>query len=821
MTRFPAPFLPLCYLGVTAVFAELNAKAAENVPADDPTEVLLPAPVAWVEGPRAMGSNPAGLGLRSAFAAEMGFTSTQPSGGIMGVGGYAGIWGLAGGGRLLFDDAGTSAHAAVGFGHSVVEGLSLGTAVRLHTPGNGVKTYGAVDIGVTMRPSSWLSIAGAVRDLAPMEGHEGRYSPAVVAGIGLRPFGRRFSVAFDWRYEFAGDESPYHYQVAAQLEPLDGLQFFATLDEQMTVGAGAALVFRSGWIGGRAHVHTHGEPGFGGWTAGVGTSADTPRTRLNLTRSIAEFELKRFQENPTFNPLYPRRNTISFTDLLVSLRRAAADPSITAVLLRMDGYGGGLARTEELRTEIARLQGAGKPVYAYLAAGGGNVDYYLAAACDQVWMHPGAVLSLTGLSTRMTFYKGSLDKLGIEAQFSRIGIYKSSPEQYTEIEPTAPNLEVRNALLDDRYERWLAAIAGGRGIEATRMAEIVDEGPYPARLALEGGLVDDLVYADEVVERVKEASGRPRATVREPLEEKLAPVHWRAPWRVAVIHVDGLINTGDSGRLPLGLLEVAGSDTTVDAIRRARESRDIAAIVLRVDSPGGSAFASEEIWREVQRTRGDKPVVVSMASLAASGGYYVSCAADRIVASPSTLTGSIGVYSGKVSLAGLYDKVGLSTYPLQRGDHAGLYNMAEPWSPSEYRAVERIVDHLYSDFIEHVRDGRGMESVDDVDQVARGRVWTGAQALDVGLVDELGGLMRAVDVARELANIHPSAPVELVHSPRVGLLSSLEIGKGFVGQPVLPLPDELRATLSGLVLMEIQRGHAPAMMWMPVTETLD
>ena len=823
MNRFPVPFLPLCYLGVTVLFAQFAARAAETAPADVPSELFLPAPVAWVEGPRALAVNPAGLGLRTAFAAEMSFASTRPAGGLMGLGGYTGAWGLAGGGRLIFDESGTGAHAAIGFGHAPVEGLAFGTALRLHAPASGAQSYGAWDLGLTLRPSSWLSIGGAVRDLAALAGHEGRYSPSVVAGIGLRPFGRRFSLAFDWRYEFSRPEtaSPYHYEVAAQLEPLDGLQFFATVDERMSVSAGVALVFRSGWIGGRAGIDTRGDPGFAGWTASVGTSADHPPTRLNLSRSVARFDLRTFQENPTVNPLFPRRGGTSFADLLVGLRRVESDPSVSAVLLRLDGYGGGMARTEELRAEILRLRGAGKPVYAYLAAGGGNVDYYLASACDAVWMHPGAVLTLTGLSTRMTFFRGSLDKLGVEAQFSRIGIYKSSPEQYTESEPTAPNLEVRNALLDDRYERWLAAIAEGRGMDAGAMGALVDDGPFPARLALEHGLVDALIYGDEVEDRAREAADRKKAVIRQPLKERAAPVHWRAPWSVAVIHVDGLINTGSSGRLPFGLLEIAGSDTTVAAIRKARESRDIAAIVLRVDSPGGSAFASEEIWREIQRTRGEKPVVVSMASLAASGGYYVSCAADRIVADPSTITGSIGVYSGKVSLAGLYDKIGVTSYQLKRGDHAGLYDLAEPWSPSEYRAVERIVDHLYADFIEHVADGRGMESVDDVDAVARGRVWTGAQALDVGLVDELGGLMRAVELARELAEIPPHATVDLVHMPRVGWLSSLEIGKGFVAQPEIPMPDALRATLSGLVLMEMQRSRTPAMMWMPVSETLD
>jgi len=833
MNRFPVPFLPLCYLGVTALFAAIVPAAAQTLaipsspaPPDDPMETLLPAPVAWAEGPRALGVNPAGLGLRKAFVAELAFTRLHQEYGSVGLGGYAGAWGLAGGGRLLLDGLGNSGHASIGLGHSPVAGLSFGAALRLHSPPGDIQSYGAFDFGVTLRPASWLSIAGALRDLAPMDGHDGRYSPIVVAGIGLRPFGRRFSLAFDWRYELADAPYPrgapaYHYQVAAQFEPVDGVQIFATLDEEMAVGAGVALVFGAGWVGGQARVETRDSPNLAGWTASVGVSSDRPPTRLELTRSIAQFDLRRFQENPTVNPLFPRRGSTSFADLLESLRRVEADRSVSAVLLRLDGYGGGLARTEEIRAEIQRLREAGKPVYAYLAAGGGNVDYYLASACDEIWMHPGAVLTLTGLSTRLTFFRGSLDKLGVEAQFSRIGIYKSSPEQYTETEPTAPNLEARNALLDDRYDRWLDAIAEGRGVDVTHIEQLVDDGPFPARLARDNGLVDDLIYADEVLDRAKEAMGRKRAAVRKPLKEEAAPVHWRSPWSVAVIHIDGLINTGSSGRLPFGLLEIAGSDTTVKAIRRARESRDIAAIVLRVDSPGGSAFASEEIWREVQRTRGEKPVVVSMASLAASGGYYVSCAADRIVANPSTLTGSIGVYSGKVSLAGLYDKIGITSYPLRRGEHAGLYDLAEPWSPSEYRAVERIVDHLYADFIEHVREGRGMDSVDDVDLVARGRVWTGAQALDAGLVDELGGLMRAVDLAREMADIPPQASVELVHMPRVGWLSSLELGKGFVAQPQIPMPDELRSALSGLVLLEMQRGRTPAMMWMPVSETLE
>jgi len=821
MKRVFAVLLHLDYLVLAATAIPAAALADESPRMDAPETVLLPAPVAWVEGPRSLDANPAGLGYRTRFGAEMAVSSTRPDSDLVGLGGYLGAFGFAAGGRLAFTENGTDAHVSLGFGHEPVEGLSVGVAFRLHAPGGSPDTYGAWDLGLGLRPTSWLSVAGGVRDLARVEGHAERYSPAVVAGLGLRPFGRRFSLGFDWRYETAADESPYHFQVAAMVEPIDGVRVFGTVDEQAAVGAGVTLVFRSGWLGGQGRIATRDGARFTGWTAAVGLTTDREATRLVPRRSLAEVEIGAFAENPTPFPLGLRRTPRSFADLLTTLRSLQTDRSVAAVLLRLDGYNGGLARAEEIRAEIAQLRAAGKPVYAYLESGGGNVEYYIAAACDRIWAHPGGTLSLTGLSSRLTFFRGTLDKLGIEAQFSRIGMYKSSPERFTETGPTEPNLRVRNALLDDRYDRWLAALATGRGVDEDAMRALVDDGPYPSDLAADLGLVDGLVYADEVRDRAKEEVGRPHLAVREPLTENPAPAHWRAPYTVAVIHIDGLINTGRSGRLPFGLLEITGSDTTVSAIRRAREDRSVQAIVLRVNSPGGSAFASEQIWREVHRTRGEKPIVVSMGSMAASGGYFVSCATDRIVANPSTLTGSIGVYAGKVSLAGLYDKIGITSYRLQRGEHAGLYDLAEPWSPSEYRAVERIVDHLYADFVEHVREGRGMDDVSAVDEVARGRVWTGQQAIDAGLVDETGGLLRAVSVARDLASIPPRADVRLSHRPRVSWLPSIELGKGFVAEPELPIPEDLRAALSTLVLIERKRERASTLMLMAGWEVVE
>jgi len=820
-----------------ALFASplLNAQAAEELPDDgssssnstlrlDDASRLYPlSPAAWAEGASALESNPAGLGFRTPFSAGMGIGQRLdgPWGRELGVGAYGGAYGLALAGRFTVADQHPAGAIAIGFGHSPARGMALGGAFRLHDPGPGARAYGSWDVGLALRPTSWLALGGAARDLARIDGSEARFTPWVTAGLGLRPFGRRLTLGFDWQFETPVADDPHHFGVYAQVEPVDGVQVWATVDEQAGVGLGMTLAFRTSWIGGQAHVADPSSPEVADWSTGVGISVDHQPSRLVLSRSVAEFRLAGVMENPTPNPLAPHRGPTSFEELLSALRRTADEHSVVAVLLRLDGFRGGLARTEELRAEIARLQAAGKPVYAYLESGGGNVAYYLASACDRVWLHPGATLTLTGLSTRMTFYRGALDKLGVEAQFSRIGEYKSSPEQYTEYRPTEPNLRVRNELLDDRFDRWLAAIAAGRGLPDDEMRTLIDDGPYPARLAQDLALVDGLVYGDEVARLAAETSGRPGAGRRRPLDEQQAPRHWRPPYTVAVVHIDGLINTGPSGRLPFGLLEVAGSETITRAIRAAREDRSVAAIVLRIDSPGGSAFASEQIWREVSRTRGVKPVVVSMGAVAASGGYFSACAADHIVADPSTVTGSIGVYSGKVSLGGLYDKLGVTIFQLRRGDNAGLYDMATPWSPSEYGAVERIVDALYADFIEHVREGRGMDSVEDVDAIARGRVWTGSQALDVGLVDELGGLMRAVEVARERAGIPEGADVALAHSPRVGLLSSLQIGKGFVRDLALVVPEDLRWSLSTLVLVEMQADAVPALMLEPVGEVVE
>ncbi len=808
---------------LSALWVSAGASAQDSdTPTNDPHTLLMPSSAAWADGASALAVNPAGLGYRRPFAAELALGGALPATDLIGLGGYGGAYGLAGGGRVLFSDDGARGQAGLAFGAALPEGLGAGLGVNLLAPGPDVSPYAALTVGLAMRPAPWLALGAAARDIAPVEGHPGRYSPSIDAGVALRPLGYRLTLSADWVYQTAPMADPHTMRVLIEVEPVDGVRVMASIDEDARLGVGLTLAFRPGWIGGQARVETRGAPGVSGWTAGVGTSAASPPTRLVPSRDIARLDLGGTAENPTPSLLAPRRTPTRFADLVQTLADLGEDPSVAGVLLRLDGYRGGMARAEEIRAGIAALKEAGTPVFAYLGAGGDNVEYYIAAACDRVWMHPAATLSLTGLSTRMTFYRGSLDKLGVQAQFSRIGIYKSSPEQYTETAPTAPNLQVRNALLDDRHDRWLTAIAAGRQRDPAAMQALVDDGPYPAGLALEKGLVDALVYPDELRDRAREAAGRPGAGLRRPLEERTASRHWRPPHSIAVIHVDGLINTGRSGRLPLGLLEISGSDTLVDAIERARDDRTIDAIVLRVDSPGGSAFASEEIWRQVALTRGTKPVVVSMASMAASGGYYASCAADHILADPSTLTGSIGVYSGKVSLAGLYDKLGITTIKLRRGEHAGLYDMDEPWSPSEYRAVERVVDHLYADFIGHVAEGRGADDVDAIDRVARGRVWTGAQALEVGLVDELGGLVRAVEVARELAGIPPRAEVRLVHGPRVGPLASLRLGRGFVEEGERwPWPGDLRAALSALMLMEMQREPVPALMLVPVVEEVE
>lgn len=452
-----------------------------------------------------------------------------------------------------------------------------------------------------------------------------------------------------------------------------------------------------------------------------------------------------------------------------SLARAKDDPRITSVLLLpstlASPYWG---KVQEMRDAVLDFRESGKPIVAFLEFGGDR-EYYLASAAEHVYLLPTSPLDLTGVATYEIFLRGLFDKVGVEPDFLKIGDYKTAPNQLTERRMTPAHREMTEALNRDMYAQLVRGIAESRGKSEADVRAIVDQGPFVPEEAKRLGLVDDLVYLDEVDDRVPELREGDRATRwLEGADYRRAGAgslgFGRA--RVAVLYVSGTIVSGRSVFDPLNGALV-GSDTIVDELRRIRADRSIRAIVLRVDSPGGSSVASDVIWRELTITREQRPsrpIIVSMSDLAASGGYYVATPGQVIVAQPGTLTGSIGIYAGKLTLGGTLDKLGVTRETVTSGANADIYSPFDRFTPGQRAKVDAFMRTFYDGFVAKVAASRG-KTVAEIDAVAQGRVWTGEQAKARGLVDELGGLDVAVRLAKQNAGIPAGDDVELVTYP--------------------------------------------------------
>jgi len=418
---------------------------------------------------------------------------------------------------------------------------------------------------------------------------------------------------------------------------------------------------------------------------------------------------------------------------------------------------------QEIRDAVVDFKESGKPIVAHLEFGMGQA-YYLATACDEVFMSPTSPLMLVGVASYEFFFRDTLDKVGIEADMLAAGDYKTAINTYTESAFTPEHREATEALSRDFYEQLVDGIAEGRGMTRARVREVIDQGPFVAGDAVSLGLVDDLVYEDELLDRLSpdDVAGRLDFATYDRVEPQSLGLG-TGP-RIAVVYVEGAINFGSSTPGLPGSARMVGSGTMSEAIRDARNDPSIEAIVLRIDSPGGAATAADIIWRELSLAREQKPLVVSMGDVAASGGYYIAAPAHAIVAQPGTLTGSIGVFSGKFAAAGAFDKLGVGVDGVTFGAQADILSPVDRFSDAARAAMQAQVDDIYERFLQVVAEGRAM-SRDEVHAVAQGRVWTGRQALVRGLVDELGGLRRAVLLAQEQAGIGAEEEVSLVPYP--------------------------------------------------------
>ncbi len=466
-------------------------------------------------------------------------------------------------------------------------------------------------------------------------------------------------------------------------------------------------------------------------------------------------------------------------DVLDGLRRARSDRRVKALIARVGGRPIGLAMVQELRRAVEEFRDAGRLTVAWSESFGefsaGNVPYYLATAFDTIYLQPSGDLGLTGLALERRFYRGALDRLGVELQVAKRHEYKSAAEQATETGFTGPAREATERIAESITGQLASAIAERRRLDPQRVRELIDRGPFLGTQALEAGLVDMLGYRDEVYSRVRRQVGQDallqfvgRYQRTHAMAERARKLPASLPARlpatrercVALIYATGPIRRGRSGRGPLSG-GAMGSDTISAALRSAVADDQVRAIVLRVNSPGGSYVASDTIWREVVRARAaGKPVVVSMGDVAASGGYFISMAADAIVAQPGTVTGSIGVLSGKPVVSDALSRIGVTTDAVLEGAHSDIFSTSRPFTEDEWTLVNNWLDHIYADFTGKVAQGRGL-SGPRVHELARGRVWTGADAQDNGLVDELGGLDRAAAIARSRAGLPMSAPLRI------------------------------------------------------------
>ena len=469
-------------------------------------------------------------------------------------------------------------------------------------------------------------------------------------------------------------------------------------------------------------------------------------------------------------------------EAVAALHRAADDPRVAGLIARVQLPAAAAGPVQELREAIAAFT-AVKPSLAWAETYPGTLSYYLASAFGEVWMQPSGTVGLIGFATNALFLRDALDKAGIEAQFVARGEYKSAANLFTQDRYTDAHREADTRLLESLRGQVWEAIAESRNVGQDTLDGLADRAPLLRDVAVESGLIDRVGFRDEAYARIAELVGGEADSPVDADGEDAPPrlfvtryaratgpggpaIPGRGPKStIAVVTVAGPIVSGRGGsRMPFGSSN-AGGDTIAAALREAARDDSVSAIVLRVDSPGGSVTASETIWREVKKARDSgKPVVASMGAVAASGGYYVSMCADAIVANPGTITGSIGVITGKLVARDLKDRLGVGSDAVRTNANADAWSINAPFTPEQQAQVEAEADLFYTDFVERVAEGRNL-SVDTVDAVARGRVWTGADALDHGLVDELGGLRAAVRKAKVLAGLDVDDKVRLVSYP--------------------------------------------------------
>ncbi len=717
-------------------------------------------PFGWNGYPEASGEpmvNPASLGFARGF--ELGIGASVSDSAFQGVDRVTltvpGSW-LSG---WWEDDLGMRRFETAG-GVSILGGtLALGagyTWLDPTAPGSPWEGKDAWTLGLLTRPSRFLSIGLVRREGLDLPGEPS--SATIGGGVAVRPVGDRLTLSLD----LETDDDLGSAELGGGLEawPLKGLALRlgvteSRVDAGLELHMGRVSLAESGTadaeidpIGGRAVLRFSSEQGPDLFDCG-------PRVvRIELE------ETPELRARPFLGDVSP-----CFTDLAVMLSRMREDPRVEAVLLEVSGGAGSLAQLEELRAGLGRLRDSGRGVYVYLVSGGTG-PYYLASCADRIWMHPAGRVSFTGLSSTTFFLRELLDRLGIYPDLLHVGEYKSASDMLTRSDMSDEQREATTAMLEAMQAEMVTGVAGGRGLEPAQLDLVMRSGPYAAEGAVSTALVDGICYSDEVEERLRAELGHSPAIVS--LEDYAAALPAEDAWgpreHVAVVVATGYIEQGESGTLfPFG--RTMGSETVREMLETAASTPGVRAIVLRIDSGGGDALASDDMHHAVGRVmeRG-VPVIVSMGGAAASGGYYMACGAERVFADAMTVTGSIGVITGKLSWGGLLDSLGVNVVEIATGERAGMYSPYDRFSEEERELSHDLMMESYQLFVETVAEGRDM-TVEEVDEVGRGRVWAGSDAAELGLVDEVGGVVDAISYAASVSGMRERETPDVVVYP--------------------------------------------------------
>lgn len=750
-----------------ALFVLVALGGAADVCAQSTTRGAVPAPAGIASDDIAFSvdTNPSLLSFVPRYAAVVAHTRTGlDSLDHLGTAAYAAAalsrFGLGVGFDRRVEPGRAVGRLSLALAYSASRQLAFGVAFRRINATGTARSGSTLDLAATYRPSRHLSFAAVASDVLVPLGLGGLANSAVTAALGLyvgfRPFGSEaLTTEVGLRADTEGDLSVRLY-AGVGLGRAGRIFFVGNLDQRASITSTsmlAGLELRLDGLHAGSSVVAF-DDGVAGFMAHAGV--DGRATRGLLERDfLLELDLD---------------GSVSTSELvgrLIAFDRARRDGAVVGAVVRLRNTGIGMALAQEFRQAISLLTSSDRPATCVLESPSG-AELYACGTATETFVDEAGTIRLLGPSVDLVAYGAVLERAGIHADFVRIGAYKTSPERWTNTSPSEESVAQTTMYLSDAYERLVQDMAADLGVERRVIREAIDVGPHGVTSAAAIGLVDGAIDTAEVEAAVTRLHGR-SLPLAAPARVRIEP-SWAARPGVGVVIIDGPIVDGESTSIPILGVHTAGADTIVATLEHLQHDRSIHAVVLRIDSPGGSSVASDRIWRAVRRLQSEKPVVASMGSVAASGGYYVASAATAIYADPTTLTGSIGVYYGKFDVAPLADRLGIGITEVSRGANAGAMSMYRPFDDAERARLEELVGETYALFLRRIAEGRD-RSVESLDGLAEGRIWSGDRAHALGLIDHLGGLLPSIAHARTLAGLSDDAAAVVVNAPREGLLS--------------------------------------------------